>query len=237
MANMQNEPNFPRAAQGWVPAGGTEKSLTGKRCKTNPISPRPGANVGGQMCKTNPICPRPEAADGENCAKRSQTWGDWGVWVKAVVARGVARPGSETCETNPICGPGARDCGLAIADCGLEDAGSGGRRRPNVQNEPNSRRGSVGRGLSDAGRGPIVQNEPNLAHRRKMSGEDAQPTKSRLCKTNPISATGGRSQAGLPRSGTVCRGNPDQVGGRPHEEPRRAERTQFRRQNPPEAVR
>jgi hypothetical protein len=45
----------------------------------------------------------PQAADGRNCAKRSQTWEDWGMWAKAVVVWGVARPGSETCKTNPIC--------------------------------------------------------------------------------------------------------------------------------------
>jgi hypothetical protein len=41
-------------------------------------------------------------------AKRSQTWRDWGMWVKTVLAWGVARPGSETCKTNPISGSGGR---------------------------------------------------------------------------------------------------------------------------------
>jgi hypothetical protein len=31
---------------------------------------------------------------------------------------------------------------------------------------------------------------------------------SETCKTNPISASGGRCRAGLARSGTACRGNP-----------------------------
>jgi hypothetical protein len=43
-----------------------------------------------------------QAADRGNCAKRSQTWGNWGMWAKAVVVWPVARPGSETCKTNPI---------------------------------------------------------------------------------------------------------------------------------------
>jgi hypothetical protein len=40
--------------------------------------------------------------DGRNCAKRSQTWENWGMWAKAVLVWAVARPGSETCKTNPI---------------------------------------------------------------------------------------------------------------------------------------
>ncbi len=34
-------------------------------------------------------------------------------------------------------------------------------------------------------RGPIVQNEPNIGHRRKKSGGDAQPTKSRSVQNEP----------------------------------------------------
>jgi hypothetical protein len=81
------------------------------------------------------------ATGGGDCAKRSQTWGDWGMWAKVIVVWSVAWPGSETCETNPIWPHG------------------GARRRVNVQNEPNSRRGRVGRGRGGVGR---------------------------LCKTNPI---------------------------------------------------
>jgi hypothetical protein len=44
---------------------------------------------------------RTGGTDEGNCAEQSQTWGDWGVWVKANVAWGVARPASETCETKP----------------------------------------------------------------------------------------------------------------------------------------
>jgi hypothetical protein len=60
-------------------------------------------------------------------AKRSQTWMDWGIWEKEVVACGVARPGSETCETNPILG------GVSRWKCqetheGLKGAGDGRQR-------------------------------------------------------------------------------------------------------------
>jgi hypothetical protein len=54
--------------------------------------PFPATAAGKKACKTNPIWPRPQATDGRNCAKRSQTWGDWGMWEKAVVVWGVARP-------------------------------------------------------------------------------------------------------------------------------------------------
>jgi len=64
-----------------------------------------------------------QVPDGVNCAKRSQTWGDWGMWVRpAVVLRGSAwkwnvrnepnlpRSGIPAewrlCETNPIRGAG-----------------------------------------------------------------------------------------------------------------------------------
>jgi hypothetical protein len=59
----------------------------------------------------------PGAGDGADGAKRSQTWVDWGIWAKAVVVWGVARPGSETCKTNPIWGRGGPR--LRIGDCGL----------------------------------------------------------------------------------------------------------------------
>jgi hypothetical protein len=61
----------------------------------------------------------PRAAGGGNCAKRSQTWGNWGMWAEAVSLWGVVRPGSKTCETNPI------------------SPTEGRRRRVNVQNKAN----------------------------------------------------------------------------------------------------
>jgi hypothetical protein len=63
-----------------------------------------------------------------------------------------------------------------------------------MSNKANSRRRRVGRGRRDAGRGANVQNEANWPPGR-CRAPDAQPsigsraasTKSRLCKTNPIS--------------------------------------------------
>jgi hypothetical protein len=111
-------------------------------CKTNPISRlRIGdwglrierGRPGWRPCKTNPIWgrivrneanfARPQAAGRRNYAKRSQTWGDGGMWAKTVAVWGVARPGSETCKTNPLWGPEAP--GLRIGDCGLEEGGRG----------------------------------------------------------------------------------------------------------------
>jgi hypothetical protein len=86
----------------------------GRPCKTKPIS-------GSNRAKRTQFRPA-GAADGADCAKRSQTWGDWGMWAKVVAVWDVAWPGSETCKTNPIRGPGAPrlridDCGLRIERC------------------------------------------------------------------------------------------------------------------------
>jgi hypothetical protein len=129
----------------------------------------------GRGCVRNEpnLAPR-WTTDGENCAKRSQTWGNWGVWEKAVVVWGVARPGSEVRKTNPI-RPG---------------------RRVNAQNEPNlARPGGEVRKTNPIwpGRRVNAQNEPNFGHRGKMSGGDAQPpirsgagsTKSRGVQNEP----------------------------------------------------
>jgi hypothetical protein len=67
-------------------------------------------------------------ADGGNCAEQSQTWGDWGIWVKGVVWA-VARPGSETCETNPI--------GPARPEMGTGRRATWPSRRAIVRNEAN----------------------------------------------------------------------------------------------------
>jgi hypothetical protein len=153
-------------------------------CETDPIW--------GRIARNEPNFAQAQAADRGNCAKRSQTWGKWGMWAKAVVVWGVARPGSKTCKTNPIW-PG---------------------RRVHAQNEPNSRRGRVGRGSGGVGR---------------------------LCKTNPIRATGGRSRAGTPnpRRAEACKTKPIWPGGPGMGADRRgrtapaecdcAKRTQFRR--------
>jgi hypothetical protein len=55
-----------------------------------------------QNAQNKPNLAPPGAADRANCAKRSQTWVDWGMWATTIVAWAVARPGSETCKTNPI---------------------------------------------------------------------------------------------------------------------------------------
>jgi hypothetical protein len=84
--------------------GGCRAGLphSGTACRGNPRSGRRQALRGGEVCETNPIWPgRRRVTEGKR-AKRSQTWTDWGIWAKAAVMWGVARPGSETCKTNPI---------------------------------------------------------------------------------------------------------------------------------------
>jgi hypothetical protein len=69
--------------------------------------------------------------DGANRAKRTQTWGTWGISASAGVVWASARPGSKTCKTNPIW------------------SGRGGCRRRKAQNEPNlARVPGNGRGLA-----------------------------------------------------------------------------------------
>jgi hypothetical protein len=103
--------------------------------------------------KTNPICRRdiratvrnePNLAARDNlpsglcrtdCAKRSQTWGDWGTWAKTVVVRGVPRLGSETCKTNPICPRERR------SNCAKRTQFPSGRAGASTQNKANSGRG------------------------------------------------------------------------------------------------
>jgi hypothetical protein len=55
----------------------------------------PGAGDGRRRpnAQNEPNFPRPQAAEGENRAKRSQTWGAWSIWEKAVAVRGVGRLG------------------------------------------------------------------------------------------------------------------------------------------------
>jgi hypothetical protein len=62
------------------------------------------ASLGIEACETNPISSRRRHQTEGICARRSQTWDNWGMWAKVVLLWGVARPGSETCETNPIWG-------------------------------------------------------------------------------------------------------------------------------------
>jgi hypothetical protein len=113
--NMQNEPNFALADTGRLAENALRRHYErAKSCKTNPIWPGRRVNaqkqtqfrgVGWRVESPlfhHSIIPPLQSDPGR--AKRSQTWGDWGMWEKEVVACGVARPGSETCETNPILG-------------------------------------------------------------------------------------------------------------------------------------
>ncbi len=90
------------------------------------------------------------------------------------------------------------DCGLWIADCGAgTDLSPPARGRRIVQNEPNFRRGRVGRG--SGGRGN-VRNKANFASRRHR-GES--------CKTNPIPGGAGWDGAwGTTGVGQTCKTNP-----------------------------
>jgi hypothetical protein len=106
------------AIQGFLGADGEQI------CKTNPIragggwEEAPGgrgpsvkyakrSQFRGQSVRNEPNLARPQGLGGGKCAKRSQTWVDWGIWKKGVVVWGAARPRSEMCETNPI-SPGRR---------------------------------------------------------------------------------------------------------------------------------
>jgi hypothetical protein len=63
-----------------------------------------------QIVQNKPNFALGRAADGANCAKRSQTWVDWGMWEKAVVVWAVARPVVKRAKRTQF---------LSIADCGL----------------------------------------------------------------------------------------------------------------------
>jgi hypothetical protein len=49
-----------------------------------------GVTTNGDRVQNEPNFAPPQAADGGNCAKRSQTWRDWGMWAKTVVVCGSA---------------------------------------------------------------------------------------------------------------------------------------------------
>ena len=88
---MRNEPNFPSAAQG----------RAGRILRNEANSRRRRAGRGPKGM-----------GRGTNCAKRSQTWEDWGMWAKAVIVCGAAWPESGTCKTKPISpGPAAGSAG------------------------------------------------------------------------------------------------------------------------------
>jgi hypothetical protein len=92
-----------------------EPGLDGIRAKRTQFPPgrrRPT----DETVQNEPNFAPPQTADAGNCAKQSQTWGDWSIWAKAAIVWGVARPGSETCKTNLIWGrkPTIADFGLRI---------------------------------------------------------------------------------------------------------------------------
>jgi hypothetical protein len=96
---------------------------------------------GGRIVRNEPNFASSQAADREDCAKRSQTWGDWGMWTKVVGEWGVPGRGVKRAKRTQF-GPAA-----------------GGRRRRNLRNEPNF---APAAGVS---RSQNAQNEPNLARR------------------------------------------------------------------------
>jgi hypothetical protein len=152
---------------------------------------------------------RPAGIRRADHAKRTQTWGDWDIWPRAVIVYGPTSPDSGMCETNPIregnrakrtqFGGTCRakrtqflDCGLWIGDCGLgtdlrRDAGPAAYGGQNAQNKPNSQRT----------RYPII---PLFYH-------STIPVRCRLCRTNPISRRG-RVGRGLGDEGRTCKTNP-----------------------------
>jgi hypothetical protein len=142
-------------------------------CKTNSISPRGtrGARTGGGRCEvssvksgrfasrslTSNFKPQTSHFPTGNCAKRSQTWGGGGIWAKAVLVRGVARPRSENVQNEPNFG------------C------PGWCRSVNVQNEPNfgppakdvvRTPGEKGQGILEIRRGSAMLRDETGAYRR-----------------------------------------------------------------------
>jgi hypothetical protein len=178
--------------------------LAASRSSGGPAGRHNATGSGGPIVQNEPNLPPAGAVDGENCAKRSQTWGNWGMWTKAVVVLGVARPGSETCKTNPIW-PGRRPvpeeiarneakprttgaCGQRTSPCGAL-VGPGGKRAKRTQFGP----------AGDRHWRELCETKPISRLRIadwKKSGEDAQPTKSRRVRNEANSPNPGRHRRG-----------------------------------------
>jgi hypothetical protein len=194
--NAQNEPNLARRTRrGWrkTPYGVTTNGGTVQnKAKLG------GTGVCGQRMSRGAWPGRTVKR-----AKRSQTWGDWGMWAKADVVRGVDRPDSETCKTNPIWGPGAPR--LRIGDCGLwigrgwlrTDAGDqvrktnpiGPGRRVNAQNKANSVRpdlGCPGGGVKCGVAGVRSERSSVPPSGFKLQTSNFTLAHGQSCKTNPI---------------------------------------------------
>jgi hypothetical protein len=114
---------------------------------------RPWVGAGGQMRKTNPISPgRRRLA--EEIVQNEAKLGMAGVCGQRQLSRQAWLGGTVKRAKRTQFAPAA-----------------GVRRRPNVQNEPNSRR-RMGRGQRGGGRGANAQNEPN-SRRRMGRGQRA----------------------------------------------------------------
>jgi hypothetical protein len=79
---------------------GPGRTPEAKCAKRTQFLPATGGHPRANMQNEPNLVPA-RAVAGGNCAKQSQTWGDWAMWAGAVVWAS-ARPGSETCKTNPI---------------------------------------------------------------------------------------------------------------------------------------
>ena len=145
------------------------KEVSGGDAQPIRLSLRAGSTK-SRSAQNEPNFTPAQPADGGHCAKRSQTWRDWGIWAKAIVVWRVARAGNETCKTNPIGGPGAQDCGLKEKAAG--DA------RPPFR--------SGGRLYDEAKCAKRTQFEPRAREWARGGGPRGSAGR-RLCKTNPIS--------------------------------------------------
>jgi hypothetical protein len=129
--NVQNEPNLGPAAR--------DRGLTLPRFARHDMIADWRTPAGGgrrrQNAQNEPNFPPPQAADGRNCAKRSQTWGDWGIWTKAVAVGAAGRPGSEMCKTNPI-HPRLGAAGGGSRSKGTQFGPAGGKYAKQTQSRP-----------------------------------------------------------------------------------------------------
>jgi hypothetical protein len=197
--NVQNEPNLGPAAR--------DRGLTLPRFARHDRIADWRTPAGGgrrrQNARNEPNFPPPQAADGRNCAKRSQTWGDWGIWTKAVAVGAAGRPGSEMCKTNPIhprlgaAGGGSRSKGTQFGPAG----GKYAKQDARVKSRSQANRSSISaqKRWSQPDLGTFVVGVKQTQSRPRAEGvERVRPT-------------------------------PDQVGARLYEKPKRAKRTQFPR--------
>jgi hypothetical protein len=77
----QNEPNLVHFT---LQTPRPPPSRAGLRAKRTQFGPPEGGRQ-RRIVQNEPNFAPAQAADGWNCAKRSQTWGSWGIWEKAVV--------------------------------------------------------------------------------------------------------------------------------------------------------